>query len=129
MTTKENKTNRTERNIDKLKAKNKELATAIRKARTEHKETQRGNLKKEPIWKTEARLKHLQYEYRHHHIAYCELRGRSRIQIEQKLRDCTPRPNESYINQLKEEYAWTPEEIATYTERMAKREATLCSNT
>ena len=114
-------TESTERNIDKLKAKNKELALAIRKARIEHKETQRGN-RSGSSWKTEAKLKSLQRDFRHHHIAYCELRGRTRKQIEPKLRDDTPRPEGAYISRIKEEYAWSPEEIARYQERMAKRE-------
>jgi len=128
MNTTETKENKTERNIDKLKVKNKGLAKEIQDARIEHKETQRGNLRKDPVWKTEARLKHLQYEFRHHHIAYCELRGRTRDQIEQTHRDDTPTPDEGYIRAIKDMYAWTPEEIEKYNERQAKREAFICTN-
>jgi hypothetical protein len=62
------------------------------------------------------KLLKLQYEYRHHHIAYCELRGRTRLQIEPKTREHNE-PNENYIKQIKEKYAWTIEEIEAYKER------------
>lgn len=40
------------------------------------------------------------YEFRHLHIAYCELRGRSREQIENPSEN--NKPNTEYINQLKQ---------------------------
>lgn len=60
-------------------------------------------------------------DYRCYHIAYCELRGRSREKIEIPHQDNPP--NEHKINQIKKEYAWTPEETAAFEERKAKREA------
>jgi hypothetical protein len=59
-------------------------------------------------------------DYRHHHIAYCELRGRTRDQIEKPRED--NKPNEYEINRIKTLYAWTPEEIAKYNERNIKHE-------
>ncbi len=35
-------------------------------------------------------LRSLRYEFRHHHIAYCELRGRKREEIEQPAFDNMP---------------------------------------
>ncbi len=42
------------------------------------------------------------YTFRHQHIAYCELRGRARWQIE-KPADHN-KPDERYINTIKQEY-------------------------
>lgn len=42
------------------------------------------------------------YQFRHHHIAYCELRGRSRNQIEQPAENNTP--DEKYIEQIKNKW-------------------------
>ena len=113
------------RNIDKLKAHIKETAMQIRQTRLEHKKAQRANLIRvanKKLWTLEG----LQEDYRHHHIAYCELRGKTRDQIEQP-RDNNA-PNEFKINQIKEQYAWTPEEIEAYEERNRKRnEKTLCA--
>lgn len=44
------------------------------------------------------------FVYRHYHIAYCELRGRTRDQIEKPLR-ANPL-NEERIKKIKEEFAW-----------------------
>jgi len=108
------------RNIDKLKSYLKETAANIRKTRQEYKEAQRG---RKTSWGLLGELHQLQRDYRHHHIAYCELRGRTRDQIERTLRDDTPRPNERYINEIKEKYAWTEEEIEAYIARIEKRKA------
>lgn len=34
------------------------------------------------LWKIDSIIRSLKYDYRHNHIAYCELRGRTREQIE-----------------------------------------------
>ena len=112
------------RNIDKLKMYLKETAEQIRTTRSQYKQAQRASLiqvANKSLWK----LHDLQYEYRHHHIAYCELRGKTREQIEAKVRD-NHVANESYIKQLKKKYAWTQEEIEAYQERKQKYEA-LCA--
>ena len=106
------------RNIDKLKKFLKETAAEIRITRHQYKEAQRG---KTTEWGLLGKLLKLQREYRHHHIAYCELRGRTREQIE-RPRD-NHMPNESYIDDIKELYAWSEEDIATYNERTARRKA------
>ena len=102
------------RNIDILKEKLKKTAREIRGTRYQFKESQRNRSTKYTLLR---QLHDLQYEYRHHHIAYCELRGRTRDEIE------TPNdnhyPNSNYIEQLKEQYAWSEEEIALYQERKA----------
>lgn len=41
-------------------------------------------------------------KFRHQHIAYCELRGRSRDQIEQPAK--YNKPNEEWISKLKKEW-------------------------
>jgi len=61
--------------------------------------------------------------YRHHHIAYCELRGKTRDQIEKPKYHM---PDEFEIERIKKAYAWTPEEIAAYNERKAKHEQAIC---
>jgi hypothetical protein len=108
------------RNIDKLKTYLKETAKQIRTTRFQFKEAQRKKSYNDQ-WKLLSELFGLKREYRYHHIAYCELRGRTREQIEQPKDNNLP--NELVIQRIKEEYAWTPEEIATYEERKAKREA------
>jgi ABC-type phosphate transport system auxiliary subunit len=110
------------RNIDKLKLHIKETAIRIRKTRFQHKEAQRANLMRVAN-KLLRELHGLQYEYRHHHIAYCELRGRTREEIEGKVRDDN-HPNETYINNILDAYAWTPEDIEAYTARKEKRNET-----
>jgi len=104
------------RNIDKLKKNIKAQAVEIRKARHEYREAQRaGKSSYRKLWD----LQKLQKNYRHHHIAYCELRGKTRDEIEQP-RDGN-HPDECEINRIKTEYAWTPEEIVKYHEREARK--------
>ena len=111
------------RNINKLKLFLKETAKQIRITRFQFKEAQRNKASYNIQWKLLGQLQRLQREYRHHHIAYCELRGRTRDQIERPKDNHLP--NEMRINEIKEEYAWSPEEIDVYEERRVKREA-LC---
>ncbi len=105
-------------NIQKLKTYLKQTAENIKATRLTLKETHKGIKKDIPAYELEHKISKLKYEYRHHHIAYCELRGKTRLQIEQKVKE-NNEPNESYIISLKEQYAWSPEEIAIYNERMA----------
>ena len=109
------------RNIDILKQLLKDTASQIRETRKQFKEAQRTGGSCEFHWQ----LLKLQYDYRHHHIAYCELRGRTRLQIEPKIREHNE-PNETYIQQIKEKYAWTIEEIEAYKERTDAK--ALCLN-
>ena len=115
------------RNIDILKESIKKLAREIRGTRYQFRESQRNRKTNHKLLR---QLETLRYEFRHHHIAYCELRGRTRDQIEtkpQSTRKQVKHTNENYINKIKEAYAWTPEEITTYEERMAKKNETIHS--
>ncbi len=113
------------RNIDILKQWIKDTAKQIRTVKFQYKEAQRNGLISVSNGLLFQLLK-LQYDYRHHHIAYSELRGRTRLQIEPKVREHNE-PNEEYIKQIKEKYAWTPEDIQAYKERVDAKEA-LCLN-
>ena len=106
--------------IEQLKKYLKVTAENIRKTRFQYKEAQRNGL-----YNVYCRLcwdlLRLQRDYRHHHIAYCELRGRTRDQIEQPRENNSP--SEIRIQEIKKKYAWTPEEIEVYKERQEKRNA------
>ena len=109
--------------IQELKLKLKEMAIDIRNNRTELREKQSiasGIYNEEGIpnmaehiktWGTlamrQSTLVDMKYEYRHHHIAYCELRGKTRDQIEKSKKLAC----EHYINTLKTKYALEIEEI------------------
>lgn len=49
------------------------------------------------------------YEYRHHHIAYCELRGRNREEIEKPADD--NHPSDSYIDEIKNKILESIDEV------------------
>ena len=106
------------KNIQILKQFLKDTAQQIRTVKYQLKEAQKNGLISVAC-SLQFQLITLQYEYRHHHIAYCELRGKTRLQIEPKIRE-HHEPNETYIKQLKDKYAWTPEEILAYKERNEK---------
>ena len=111
------------RNIDKLKMILKEKAAYIRAERKEARlEKSKGNGPLASRIHTSLRFG-AGRDYRCHHIAYCELRGKTRDQIE-KPKEFNE-PNEKLIALIKQEFAWTPEEIAAYNERKAKREKAL----
>ena len=73
--------------------------TEIRETKKILKETQR---KHGPAWKWQLKVHDMSRDYRYHHIAYSELKGRTREQIENPREDNLP--NEDYINSIKEEY-------------------------
>ena len=50
------------------------------------------------------KLKNLRHECRHHHIAYCELRNKTRDQIEKPKQG--HEANNSLIDKIKSEFAW-----------------------
>lgn len=91
------------RNINKLKNEIKTKAQIIKETRARLKEEQR-NGSGYKAGAMQCGILSLKRDYRHHHIAYCELRGRTRDQIEQPKRDNYP--NEAIIERIKEEYAW-----------------------
>jgi hypothetical protein len=80
--------------------------TEIRETRKALKEAQRNN---KATWKFQGSLISMTYSYRHHHIAYSEMKGRTREQIE------CPRegnnPNEDYIKEIKEKYWDEPKTV------------------
>jgi Tfp pilus assembly protein PilN len=85
--------------LQELKDLVKNQACKIKKTRQEVKERQRG---RKYAGNGQAQLQLLRWENRHHHIAYSELRGKERVDIE------TPRddnlPDENYIRSIKEAY-------------------------
>ena len=90
------------KNIQKLKAELKTKAQNIKDTRARLKIAQRkGGYKAGTM---QCGILSLIRDFRHHHIAYCELRGRTRDQIENPRIDNLP--DESTINRIKEEYAW-----------------------
>lgn len=114
------------RKIDELKQILKETASKIKTVRFQFKQAQKNPSTSVTIeWTLLKGLRELQRFYRHHHIAYCELRGRTRDQIEKKIREHNE-PDELYIKQIKEQYAWSPEEIKAYEER--KNAKAICVN-
>jgi len=113
------------KNIDMLKQLKKEMATQIKETRYQYKLAQKTNVYNVYI-ELLRKLLGLQFEYRHHHIAYCELRGKDRKQIENKNRKYNE-PSEAYIKQIKEKFAWTQEEIDIYNERKNNEKA-ICVN-
>ena len=88
--------------LQELKKELKTLATEIRKTRTEYKDRQRNGTYSE--WVTALRrLKKLQWEFRHKHIAYCLLRGTLYEDIEKTVGDDN-QPNWSIIEGVKNVY-------------------------
>ncbi len=79
----------------KLKKELKKLAKEIRYWKSKRKLDNRGNFSLQNI---ETSVWTRKYEFRHRHIAYCQLRGRLRIQIEQPALDNLP--NENYIEEI-----------------------------
>ena len=86
-----------------IKEELKSLAKSIRERKDE-----RNNLFREGKTSSACviqykHLPELKYEFRHKHIARCEMIGTKREQIEQPAENNTP--NQTYITQIKEE--WT----------------------
>jgi hypothetical protein len=88
--------------IKALKQELKTLAKLIRKTKFEHKEYQRTD-----EWsgteRTRRELYKAQYEFRHKHISYCMIRGRTYEQIEPKVREGNE-PNKTHLSNLLEQY-------------------------
>ena len=86
----------------KLKKELKKLAKEIRYWKSKRKQDNRGNYSLQNI---ETSVRTRKYEFRHRHIAYCQLRGRLREQIEQPASDNLP--NERYIERIIEQHGET----------------------
>jgi len=81
-----------------IKERLKNYASEIKSLKGKRKLSNRGNLDLSEI---ESKIFQLKYHFRHNHIAYCEIRGRTREQIE-KPSKFNP-PNQSYIDKIKTE--------------------------
>ena len=115
--------------MNELKDWLKVSAKEIRTLKADYKNSQRGtyvgNLDE---WKIHRCLTKLQYAYRHNHIAYSELLGRTREQIEPKLKVCPPDhpnagnpmnpPNEVLVQKIKDE-VFAAEEVILQAEAIA----------
>jgi hypothetical protein len=62
-----------------VKEEQKERARKIRELRASRKQDKRNGRQ---LWQIESDIWHLKWEFRHIHIAYCEMRGRLRHEIE-----------------------------------------------
>ena len=62
------------------------------------KDSRKENVRKRPLWKIESDIFYLRREVRHHHIAYCEMRGTPYAIIECH---CNEKPNRDYIDKIK----------------------------
>jgi len=89
------------RKIDELKLKRIEMSKAIREKTAALKQMQKGGkCCSIPMFE----LYRIKTEFRSYHIAYCELRGRTRDQIEKPKQDNPA--NERLIAIIKSDYAW-----------------------
>ena len=85
---------------NKLKEEQKALAEQIRQWKSNRKEKRRIELNLKQ-WEVQYKLYRLQDKYRHKHIAYCMLRGRTYEQIERK---CEVSPDFNQIERIMGEY-------------------------
>lgn len=85
-----------------LKSELKKLAKEIRYWKSRRKLDKRGNM---ALWQVELEKVRRSYEFRHKHIAYCQLRGRLRHQIEQPAPNNLP--NEDYIQEIMDKHGET----------------------
>ena len=93
--------------LSELKELVKSMAATIKQSRKELKTNQReGN----SCWREQGLLFFTGRKYRWHHIAYSELRGRTRDEIEHPNADNPA--DESFISRIKEQYK---DEPALYT--------------
>lgn len=83
-----------------LKAELKKLAKEIRKWKRNRKEDKRFELKMKQ-WQVQDKIDRRKDDFRHKHIAYCMLRGRTYEQIENY---CKVPPNFDVINSIKEQH-------------------------
>lgn len=82
--------------LTEIKNQQKERGFTIRKLKNERKGTKPEDELSSTLWY----LYKTRIEFRHIHIAYCEVRGRTREQIEIPRED--NRPNETKITEIKE---------------------------
>ena len=92
------------RKINELKLKIKEVAVEIKTAKAELSKAQKNRCSVNTTSKMMWTLHGKKDECRHLHIAYCELRGRTRDQIEKPKKG--HEACESRIEKIKAQYAW-----------------------
>jgi len=83
-----------------IKEEQKVRAKKIRERKKSRKQDKRNG---RSLWNIVSEIASLKYTYRHHHIAYCEMRGRERHEIECPRDD---HPASQYeIDRLKEKWS------------------------
>ena len=65
--------------LQKIKTEQKARAKEIRELKSTRKQDKRNGRE---LYEIEWDIARLKFKFRHHHIAYCEMRGRTREQIE-----------------------------------------------
>jgi hypothetical protein len=83
-----------------LKAELKDLAKRLRYWKSHRKYEKRLEINK-PLWQIDSIIFELKHKFRHRHIAYCLLRGRSYDEVEQS---CKVSPNFGIVNKIMEEH-------------------------
>lgn len=93
--------------ISNLKTELKSYAAEIRAMRIEYKELQREITKgytsalSKKKWDMECAMWKVRYEFRHKHVAYCQLRGKTLDRIEPNSKS---KPNQKYLDELMAQY-------------------------
>lgn len=88
------------RKTQELKKTLKALAESIRQSKNFCKEYQKTHQGRDDGLYSD--INSLKYEFRHKHIAYCLIRGRTRDEIERPAKD--NQPCESYIKEIRDAY-------------------------
>jgi len=96
-----------------LKQELKDLAKELRYWKSKRKLPARQELGK-ALWEVESAIYWRRREFRHKHIAYCQLRGRERYKIERPADDNLP--NEATIERIMAEHA---KDVCASAERSA----------
>ena len=96
-----------------LKQELKELAKELRYWKSKRKFDARRELGM-ALWRIESKIDGKRHEFRHKHIAYCQLRGRERYQIECPADNNLP--NEELIERIMADHA---ENVCASAERSA----------
>ena len=87
----------------------RETAEGIRERRKRFKKYCNSNDTSKWGWRDTSALWKLSHEFRHKHIAYCQLRGRERHQIEKPREDNLP--NEDLIKRYMDEFSAESETV------------------
>ena len=87
----------------------RDTAEKIRTLRRRFKEHCKSGFKTDWTWRDSSEQWRLSTRFRHKHIAYCQLRGRERHQIEKPREDNLP--NEDLIKIFMDEFSREPETV------------------